>query len=292
MSGEKSSMMISLPPVVAAILATEKKIGSLNLTGQNDKQKSFIACFWPMYKGKLDIFPEINSIASYSKDEIIEFLKKNKINLEIPGLDLPGLKFASYMSIISKWSIPGRHATIERTALGIVEAALLKDNVAYYRINSHAEVIIELETSDKKTKYYMTLPPRTPKDEFNLAMIVHELSSGMKEDRKRDYGWSGFGFPKTNLNSQHVMNWLQGLTLNDSPNSSINYAAECNILGVDELGAKVESGFVGGYVIDIETRTKYVIRKPFLIWAEREDIVIFAAYSSWDSWKKAEQKEK
>lgn len=288
----EKSMMISLPPVVAAILAAETKIGPLNLTGQDDNQKRFISCFWPMYKEKINLFPEINSIASYSGGEINDFLKKNKINLEVPGLNLPGIKFASYMDIASKWSIPGRHATIERTELGIVEAALLEDNVDYYRINNHADVIIELETSDENTKYYMTMPSRIPNNEFDLALIIYELSSKMKEDKSRDRGWSAFGFPKTGLNSQHIMGWLQGLMLNDSPNSSINFAAECNILEVDEFGAKIESGFVGGCVLGIETRPKYVIRKPFLIWAERKGVVIFSAYSSWDSWKKAERKEK
>lgn len=282
------TIMVSLCNIAAAILAAEKLVGPLDIVPINPEQEDF--------KKRIEIFrksigkmPEVKSIAADNSAAIRKFLAENKITMDIPEFSSPRIGFASIMRILLEWTVPGKAVTIRtETTKGVVDGVLLKNGVVHRKVEDYRYPITVIETKSGD-KVYITLPEKTPKDEYELALMAEKIHNHILSlDSSFDFKtflleYDGIGIPMLNASEMGTVKWILGM----SPKKPyyIDLALQKSILMLDEFGVFIENTFAGSMTLGMTKRKEpLVIRTPYLIIIERNEEIIFAGYMTEESW--------
>lgn len=288
----EKSMMISIPPIYAAIGAFERKMGALCLTPINNQQRLFVEDLLPLYKGST--IPA-EGIASFSRKEVLDFLRERGVAIDVPGSEVPGIKIAGFMEVNVEWLEAGISATIRtETPAGKVNALRLSDDIIHNMdVTGHPHIVTKIHTREPDTFIFVTLPDEKIKSEIELAAKIQDLSSAIRSWKSHFNGeWKDFALPSVDMDIQCELTELVGMGI--LKGQLMDYAVERNKLKVDEHGARASSGFYGGIVLGgsfEKEKEPLVIREPYLIWGEKGGNIYFSAFVHWKSWTTAKAKE-
>jgi len=295
MTEESKSIMFSPATVVAMLMEAEKNGFPLEeWRAANGEQKQLLELMPPYHKQIVENgIPEMKGIFALSSTEIEKFLKENGMEMQIPPFTFPPqIGIASFMEVQMKWP-EAQVVTIRMGEMGemgediesgetlIADGIRLKSEVAHFQIGTE-QVVTSIGTKTDDKIYVAT--SKAPKDVFDLVSTIDELFSLAKPDKySRQY--KGIAFPMICAKEEMPLEWLKGFQLGKE--SFIDFAVQGNELAVDEFGVIARSGTAGSITLGISySPPPLVIRSPFLIWVERNGVIIFYSYMAEDSWKR------
>lgn len=268
MTKENKSLMFSPATVVAMLMEAERN--GFPIDGWetvNDEQRRLLELM-PLYH---------------------EQITEGSIPEQIPSFIFPPqIGIAGFMEIKMEWLLTALTVTIRmgeteeaiESEAQIADGVRLEMGVTHFQVSEEQFVTsIETKTDDK---IYVAATDKMPKDIFDLISMVDELFSLIKPG-KRSRKYEDVVFPMVYAEEEMPLEWLKGLRLGKG--SFIDFAIQKNELAVDEFGARVRSAAVGSMMLGIPS-PPLIIRGPFLIWVERNGVVLFYGYIAEDSWKR------
>ena len=291
----RSKSMMFSPATVAAMLMEAEKNGFplKEWRAINDGQERFLELM-PSYHKQIveNGIPEMKGIFALSSTEIEDFLRENGMEMQIPPFVFPSqVGIASLMEIQMKWLVEAQVVTIRmgETKNEIENKVLVVDGIRLEMGVTHFQVGMEQFVTSVGTKtgdkIYVAATNKAPEDIFDLVSTIDELFSLAKPD-KYSQRYRDIAFPMVCAKEEMFLEWLKGFQLGKG--AFINFAVQKNELAVDEFGAIVRSAAVGSITLGISHSPPppLVIRSPFLIWVERNGVVIFYGYIEEDNWKR------
>ena len=91
-------------PIVAALVKAEDMLGKNRVwTPKNGMQSRFLADFFRMCRNEVLGIPEIQSIASWSADEINTFLRQRGFDIQLQPFDSSTFGIASVLDVLVEW---------------------------------------------------------------------------------------------------------------------------------------------------------------------------------------------
>lgn len=271
-------------PIVAAVKNAEEILGP-NRTWQptSEMQDRFLAEFFAVGRVELDGISEIESITSYSSDEVNAFLRERGFTIQLDPWNPPGFGVASILDLLVEWIQRGE-VTAVRTDDGQEFPGVRVDgrSVRSFDVPGHPNPLARLETKSGDW-VTMTMLDQTPEG-FDLIAKAQALSG-----HKRQSGaFGGLIFPMVDLNHEVDITWLIGMhtTGDDGLPAIISQALQQTKLKMNEIGARVQSAAAIA-VSRSMPKSDHVINRPFLIWFERDGLSkpLFVGYITPDDWR-------
>jgi len=282
-------------PIVAALVKAEDILGE-NRTWVpiNGMQSRFLADFFRICRNEGLGIPEIESIASWSADEINTFLRQRGFDIQLQPFD--SLTFgiarpfgiASVLDLLVEWLEKGRKTRVKCVLdQEWYDAARLKNGVEYLLSDIHRHPIAAIATKTGDV-VYMTKIDDAP-DGFDLVAMAEQLANLSRPV----YTFGGLVFPMVDLNQQVDVSWILNMQTftDDRTEAYISQAVQQTILKMNEEGARVKSAFAGSIML-MGTRIPkekpdMIIDAPFLVWFMRPLLnkPLFVGYIATEDWK-------
>ncbi len=274
-------------PIVAALVEAEKMDGmgpNRQWQARNKVQLLFLEQFFKQCRGEIGKIPEIESIASWSVEDINAFLRQRGFTIQLRHIDANTFAVASVLDLLVEWKNKGDIRTVRGIdGLDYAGVRIGKDSVEFYKASGHRHLIAALETKTGDT-VYMTMVDREPADGLNLIILAEALSERMRPT----FPMNSVIFPMVDLNQQVDISWLIDMATRgiDGQPAWITQALQQNILRINEVGARAKSG-VAMAVTRGMTPPDLIINGPFLVWFERQHLAkpLFAGYITPEDWK-------
>ena len=278
-------------PIVAALLKAEELVKPVeNWRGSSFTCDRFLRDFLGRCREEISRIPEIESIASWSADEINKFLAGKGFDIQLNPFSSQEFGVASVLDMLVEWAEKGEATSVTRRNTHDAYPAVRiagGSYVDFLETKGHNHAIARLRTKSGDL-VHMTILDYLPDNSgsFKLVEIAEELSEGDESDNLI----GGVVFPMVSLNQQVDISWLIGLRTtgaNELP-AIITQALQQTKLRMNEKGARAQSAVAiaiirGGF----SPEKQYVIDKPFLFWITRPSICkpLFVAYVTEDDWK-------
>lgn len=293
-----TSICAAFTPIVTALVKAEDILGpNRNWQPSNPRQTEFLNRYFSqrseIEKTLADASPaqplKIDSIASYTADEINEFLAKKGFNITLNPFTSPGeFGTASVMDVLVKWLNPGKSgqklkainnenypAVILNGGVGILHSPTAENPLAY------------ISTQHPDYKVWMTIPGKPIVDSFTLLDYITDVRKGpLSIDGRHE----GLIFPKVSLDQRANIDWLKQMetTGKDGLPAIISQALQQTKYRMNEIGARAESAVAIGMTRGFAVRKEpLVIDRPFVTWMEKKGISfpLFAGYIDYPDWK-------
>lgn len=283
------SITVVTYPMVAALKAAERIMGSgLKWNTVNPQQERFLRDFFSVCSGEIDQIPEIESIASWSADEINEFLRKCGFSIQLEPFNPQTFGTASVLDLLVEWIEKGTDADLKTEDKKEFPGVYIKEkNVHFYRVPDHPNPIACLITKSNDL-VYMTMwdEPHVPEG-FDLVMKAEIFSSTKKSCDE----FGELHFPMVDLDQKVDISWLKGMNTigQDGIPGKIVQALQQTKLRMNEIGASVQSAVAFGVLRGVTmSKPTHTIDRPFLIWFEREGLnkPFFVGYIDREDWKR------
>ncbi len=271
-------------PVVAALKIAEEILGPdrvWNLT--NDMQRRFLSDFCAACWEEAQGIPEIESIASFSADEINAFLREHGFTIQLVPWSPPDFGVASVLDLLVEW-IKAGEATVVTADDGRQFPGVRIGNagVQFFSAPGHPDPIAGLETKSGDHGY-MTMLDQPPHG-FDLVAKAQELTRNKQPSE--DYG--RLIFPMVDLNQEVDISWLIGMSTcgDDGLPAIVAQALKQTKLRMNEVGARAESAVAIAF-LRAKPQPDHVINRPFLVWFERDGLSqpLFVGHITPDDWR-------
>ena len=275
-------------PIVAALVKAEDILGE-NRTWVpiNGMQSRFLADFFRICRNEGLGIPEIESIASWSADEINTFLRQRGFDIQLQPFDSLTFGMASVLDLLVEWLEKGWKTSVKCVLdQEWYDAARLKNGVEYLLSDIHRHPIAAIATKTGDV-VYMTKIDDAP-DGFDLVAMAEQLANLSRPV----YKFGGLVFPMVDLNQQVDVSWILNMQTftDDRTEAYISQAVQQTILKMNEEGARAKSAFAG--VVTLGTRIPkekpdMIIDAPFLVWFMRPLLnkPLFVGYIATEDWK-------
>ena len=260
-----------------------------------EKATAFLTEFFD--RGRVDItnIPEMKTKASWSADDINQFLAENGFDLSIDELRPDQFAVASLIKILVAWLIEGKAAIIQHDGQEYPAVDLTKREcqVGVYgaRYDEKVRLVASIPTKSGD-RVYMTKLPQAPDDEFELVRMAQSLSCSIEEGRARPMSgqYKGVIFPMVDLDVTHPLEWLVGLVMKPKVGDSavIEQALQQTRLKMNRKGALAESAAaIVVRCLSANLSQPLVMDEPFLMWIERDGLSqpLFVAHVTPEDWK-------
>jgi hypothetical protein len=275
-------------PIVAALVKAEDILGE-NRTWVpiNGMQSRFLADFFRICRNEGLGIPEIESIASWSADEINTFLRQRGFDIQLQPFDSKTFGFASVLDLLVEWLEKGKKTSVKCVLdQEWYDAARLKNGVEYLLSSIHRHPIAAIATKTGDV-VYMTKIDDAP-DGFDLVAMAEQLANLSR----RVYEFGGLVFPMVDLNQQSDVSWILKMkTYTDARTEAyISQAVQQTILKMNEEGARAKSAFAGSMPLGTripKEKPDMIIDAPFLVWFMRPLLnkPLFVGYIATEDWK-------
>ncbi|MBI2046973.1 hypothetical protein HYT26_02320 [Candidatus Pacearchaeota archaeon] len=278
-------------PIVAALRKAEELVKPVEKwRGSSLTCDRFLREFLDKCREEISKIPEIESIASWSADEINKFLRDRGFDIQLQPLNKQEFGVASVLDMLVEWKEKGEATSVIRrnTHKTYPAVRIVEKHVDFFETNKHNHPIARLRTKSSDL-VYMTILENLPDSHgsFKLMEIAEELSEGDESDNLI----GGVVFPMVNLNQLVDISWLKNTrtTGADGQPAIITQAVQQTKLRMNEEGARAQSAVAIGVLRGCLPKRKYdyIIDWPFLFWITRPGISkpLFVAYVTEDDWK-------
>ncbi len=277
------STTVVVYPIVAALKTAERILGPdrvWNLT--NALQRRFLSDFCGTCWGEVEGIPEIESIASFSADEVNAFLKECGFTIQLEPWSPPDFGVASVLDLLVEW-IEAGEATVVTTDDGrqFPGVRIGDAGVRFFDAPDHPNPVAGLETKSGD-HVYMTVLDQPPGG-FDLIAQAQQLAGNKRPNEQ----FGGLVFPMVDLNQEVDITWLVDMSTctEDGLPAIIFQALQQTKLKMNEIGARAESA-VAIAMVRGRPQPDYVINRPFLVWFERDSLSkpLFVGHITPDDW--------
>ena len=280
-------------PIVTALVKAEEIIGpKRDWQTVNPTQTLFLKDFFAPCRAESSSISEIESIASFTADEINRFLRERGFNIQLAPLrnDNRWKEFgvASVLDLLVKWFKPGNETTLKGVDKQVYPAVHQGTEVSsFYQAGQHNYPIVQLKTTSND-QVYITKLDNAPKD-FELLHYTRKLAGSLKPIE--DYG--GVTFPMVDLKQEVDIRWLIDLATTSAQGEpvKITQALQETHLTMNEKGARAKSAVAIAVAVAAAyrpARPELFIDGPFLIWFQRPGLTepLFVGHITEADWKK------
>ena len=279
-------------PIVTALVRAEEIIGpERTWQADNSIQALFLSEFFaPCRKEGLSI-AEIESIASFTAEDINRFLRERGFRIQLESFRSGGngreLGIASVLDLLVEWFRPGTETTVRGQDGNVYPAAHLVGAVSsFYRVAHHHYPVALLQTTSND-RVYMTRLDSAPAD-FELVHYAQQLSGSLQPI----YDYDGVVFPMVDLKQEVDISWLLDLETTSAAGDPVTIiqALQETHLAMNQEGARAKSAVaLDMFLCAVELKPKpvLVIDGPFLVWFQRPGLTkpLFAGYITEEDWK-------
>jgi Serpin (serine protease inhibitor) len=277
-------------PIITALAKAEEIIGPERAwQAVNRTQALFLSEFFvPCRQESLSI-AEIESIASFTADEINRFLRERGFRIQLAPFRRGGnwreIGVASVQDLLADWLRPGTETTVQRQDGKVYPAVRLGTAVScFYRAAHHSYSVAQLETTSGDL-VYMTRLDSAPAD-FELLSRVQQLSGSLQ----RIFDYNDIVFPMVELKQEVDSSWLLNLETTSSEGEpvKITQALQETHLAMNQEGARAKSAAALAMRVGAVFRPQpdLVIDRPFLVWFQRPRLTkpLFVGYITEEDW--------
>lgn len=273
-------------PIVAALVKAEDILGLDRIwEAINSTQQRFLKEFFAACRDEVGRIPEIESVASWSVDEINAFLRERGFTIQLDPFDDRTFGVASVLDLLVEWLQKGE-ATVVITddCRQFPGVRIDVSGVEFYTAPSHANPIACLKTRSGD-EVYMTMLEQSPEG-FDLVARAEHLSRTMGFNSK----WGGLVFPMVDLDQKVDISWLLDMrTMGDDFQPAwITQALQQTILKMNEVGARAKSAVAIAVTRGMSMpKPDHIINKQFLVWFERKGLnkPLFVGHITEEDWK-------
>jgi hypothetical protein len=279
-------------PIVRALVKAEEIIGpDRTWHTVNKTQTLFLKNFFTPCRQESLSIREIESIASFTAEEINRFLRERGFTIELAPLRQTGrwreFGVASVLDLLVEWLKPGTGTTLKAQNQQVYPAVHLGTEVSsFYQAADHPYPIAQLKTTSNDL-VYMTRLDRSSTD-FELLNYVQRLTNSLKPI----YEYGGVLFPMVDLKQEEDISWLLDLETTNSEGEpvKITQALQETHLAMNPEGARAKSAVAVAVAVAAAyrpPRPDLLIDGPFLIWFQRPGLSepLFAGYITEGDWK-------
>ena len=288
------SSTTTIYPIITALVKAEDMLGpKRSWRALNPMQTRFLQDFFAPCREESRSISEIESIASFSAEDINSFLRERGFTIQLAPWrnDNRGKMFgvASVLDLLVKWLKPGDETTL--TGVDKQEYPAVHQGTAvssFYQADQHGYPIVQLQTTSSD-QVYITKLDSVPAD-FELLHYARQLAGSLKSIP--DYG--GVIFPMVDLKQEVDIKWLIDLSTTNAQGepTRIAQALQETHLTMNELGARAKSAVATSFVTMSYRVPKpdLIIDGPFLIWFQRPGLTepLFVGHITEADWKKPE----
>lgn len=284
------STTVATYPIVAALVEAEKMTGmgsNRQWWTRNATQVRFLTDFFSRCRDEIGGIPEIESIASWSVDEVNAFLHARGFTIELQPFDENTFGVASVLDLMVEWLVKGKATTVHGIdGVDYPGVHIVADGVQIYDAVGHTHPIAHLFTK-AGDRVYMTRLDRALGDGFDLIAMAEALSDSLT--RNRDYG--GLVFPMVDLDHEVDIRWLLEMhTMGvDGRPARITQALQQTKLRMSEVGARAQSAVAMAVTREAFAMPKpdMVIDGPCLVWFERDGLAkqLFVGHITTEHWR-------
>jgi hypothetical protein len=283
-----------LYPIVGAVQATESILGKgrrWNAGNFNSIQLHFLRSWFEIMRSETDDqIPELESLASWSADEIIEFVSDRGFSAALDPLKPGEFAVASVFKLALEWLVAGT-VTEVRSQGRVYPAAKLHEGVSYWTTPSHPHPVAKIETKSGDEVFLSVMDE--PLSGLDLASYAERLQDNLFPS----YNWDKLIFPMVDLDQSVDISWLSGLecTRDTGEMARISQAIQQTRFKMNHEGAKVESVVMISVLSESieEPKPDFVIDKPFLAFVKRPAVgqqpalsrLLFNGWIDQDDWK-------
>lgn len=297
--GENSTATSTIIPVIAALIKSEDLLGpDRNWSPQNDKQALFLEKFFPK-REELDAFLrqkqedsplKLDSVASYSANEINRFLKEKGFDIQVSDFSPPDFGVASVMEVLVKWNEEGQNSVLYVSGKEYPSVVLKSPPVQLLAdVERISAPLVRIDTRNPDYTFNLIIPPG-PVGDFELLHYIEEVKrdreSGIYAPVPRKYEVE---FPKVDLDVKPDISWIEGMSARgEGLPGIIGQALQQTIFKLNEKGAFAKSGVSLMTMRSMpEPTPRYRIKEPFVCWIEKEGISlpVFAGFIGYKDWK-------
>lgn len=293
------SVTATFTPIITALVKAEDILGA-NRTwhATNPAQTQFLARYFSQ-RGEIERAlatpsPEqplkVDSIASYTAEEINSFLASKGFNIALDPFTTPGeFGTASVMDVLVKWLYPGTSTQLVAADEQTYPAARLRLGVDIERSSLTGKPVAFISTQHPDYKVGLTVPNEPISDAFELLDFVANVRNrGLNHSFDYSVNYAGLIFPKVSLDQRVNIDWLREMetTGKDGLAAIISQALQQTKYRMNEIGARAESAVALGVTRGISP-SPLVINRPFVCWIEktRTSLPLFAGYINYSDWK-------
>jgi len=268
---------------VAALVAAEQILGRrAEWEAANERQARFLTDVFVACRD--ETVPEIESLASWSADEISAFLAQRGFTLHLEPFAPSEFGSAAVLDLVGRWA-RSCNPTSLRTDDGRKFSAVVteEDDARFFQADGHPNPIASLNAESGDT-VWMTMHERPP-EMSDLSALTLGLSRGRPTDV-----FGGLIFPMVDLKTGTFLSWLIGMSVRDTRDRPCRIAAarQETTLCMNEMGFRAR----GAGTILVERggphRRRHVINRPFLFWVERPGLArpLFVAWLTEEDWRR------
>jgi hypothetical protein len=280
--------MTVIYPIVAALTKAEEVLGPQpNWRPVNEMQRLFLKEFFASCQAESSSIAEIESIVSFTADEINRFLRERGFAIRLEPLGPGEFGVASILDLLVEWFESGSETLLMGQNKQIYPAVHQGTGVSnFYQSKRHSYPIVQLRTTSGD-QVYLTRLDNAPSG-FELLHYTQELAASLKPTS--DYG--SVTFPMIDLKQQVDISWLINTraTTDQGKQFKITQALQETHLAMNEQGARAKSAVAIGIVFTAyhAPKPELLIDAPFLIWFQRPGLSapLLVGYMTEEDWKK------
>ena len=162
--------------MVAAVKNAEQILGpNRDWHPTNDIQRRFLAEFFATGRTEIRRIPEIESIASYSSDQVNAFLRERGFTIQLDPWNAPDFGVASVLDLLVEWAQKGEVTSVRMDDGQELLGVRLGEQIAqFFDVPEHPNPVACLETKSGD-RVYMTMLDQAPEG-FALVAKAQALS--------------------------------------------------------------------------------------------------------------------
>jgi hypothetical protein len=276
-------------PIVTALVKAEEIIGPERAwQAVNSTQARFLSEFFASCRQESLTIAEIESIASFTADDINRFLRERGFRIQLAPFGRGGngreLGIASVLDLLVDWFKPGTGTMVWGQDWFYPAAHLEGAGSSFYRAAHHRYPVAQLQTVSGDL-VYLTRLESAPAD-FELLRIVQQLSGSLQPI----YDYRGVVFPMVDLKQEVDISWLLNLKTTSAKGEpvKITQALQETHLAMNQEGARAKSAVAQEVrITHTYPEAALVIDGPFLVWFQRPGLTkpLFVGYITEEDWE-------
>jgi hypothetical protein len=276
-------------PIVTAMVRAEEIIGPERVwQAVNSIQALFLSEFFAPCRQEGLSIAEIESIASFTADDINRFLRERGFRIQLAPFRSGGngkeFGVASVLDLLVDWFKPGTETTVRGQDGNVYPAAHLEGaGSSFHQAAHHRYPVAQLQTTSGDL-VYMTRLDSAPAD-FELLQYAQQLSGSLQPI----YDYRGVVFPMVDLKQEVDISWLLDLKTTSAEGELVKIvqALQETHLAMNPEGARAKSAAVLEMTMGFEPEPDLVIDGPFLVWFQRPGLTkpLCVGYITEADWK-------
>ncbi|MCF7834908.1 hypothetical protein K9M48_02530 [Candidatus Gracilibacteria bacterium] len=275
-----NSMSYSNHPLAAVLAKAIEFIGGGQWSPNNQKQLELLVIAENISSGDFESLA-METIASYSADEINGFLARNGFDIRIDALDSNEFGVASILKILMTW-IKSSETTIYAQNSLKYQGVKMTENIRLLNSPYCEGYIVEIQSKEGFNIYLVDVPS-APRNEQELFFWASRMAKTKSDNVPAEL--KSVSFPEIEMDCKPDISWLVGM---NNGKNVITQALMQTKFKLDKFGAKAEAAAAIAVRKGISFgEVNLIFNKPFMTWIEKPGlkIPVFVSWCDYDSWK-------